>query len=106
MTMRVPRDELSSEVGTRCALDLLRYFYRHSPICVTRDALSMRAGYGAASVQAGIEELTRAGVIVQHHHGRLGGVLYRLVMPPLSPGTASIVSASRWRRQILLIAEA
>src|SRR5262245_20751013 len=106
MTMRGPRDELPSEVGTRCALDLLRYFYRHSPIYVTKDALSMRTGYGAAYVQAGIDELTRVGVTDQHRHGRLGGVLYRLVVPQLSPGTASIASTSRWRRQTLLMAEA
>ena len=102
----LPRALRSPELGTRCALDLLAYFYRHPSTYVTMDALALRVGHPAAAVEAGIDALTRAGVIVQHRHATLGAVMCRLLLPRLPPGAASSAFATRWRRQTLLIAKA
>src|SRR5262249_7740620 len=50
MTMRLPRRLFPPEIGTRCALDLMRYLYRHPNIYMTVAALSMRVGYPAKEV--------------------------------------------------------
>jgi hypothetical protein len=106
MTMRLLRDVCPPEARTRCAVHLLMYFYRHPRVYVTIDALSMWVGYAAADVEAGIETLVTAGVIVQHRRASLAAVMCRLVDPGLSPGVASSTPTNRWRRQTLLIATA
>jgi biotin operon repressor len=88
---------------TRCAADLLRYFYRHPSVYITTDQLASSVGYGRGDVEAAICTLTQGGLIVQRRHQRLTATLYQLVAEKWLSGLAQAASTARGRRQLRLV---
>jgi biotin operon repressor len=88
---------------TRCAADLLRYFYRHPSVYVTTDQLGSSVGYSRGDIEAAICTLTQAGLIVQRRHQRLAAALYHLVAEEWLSDLAQAASTVRGRRQLRLV---
>jgi hypothetical protein len=90
---------------TRCAADLLRYFYRHPRVYVTIDELARSVGYGPGNIEAAICTLTQGGLIVQRRHQRLTATLYQLVTAQQQwlSELARAASTARGRRRLRLV---
>jgi hypothetical protein len=89
---------ITLRADTRCAADLLRYFYRHPRVFVTIDELASSVGYGRGSIEAAICTLTQGGLIVQRRHRRLTATLYHLVTEQWLSELARAASTARGRR--------
>jgi hypothetical protein len=88
---------------TRCAADLLRYFYRHPRVYVTIDELATSVGYGPGNIEEAICRLTQGGLIVQRRHRRLTATLYQLVTEQWLSELAQAASTARGRRLLRLV---
>jgi hypothetical protein len=94
---------ITLQADTRCAVDLLRYFYRHPSVYVTTDQLASSVGYGRDNIEAAIGTLTQGGLIVQRGHRRLTAALYHLVAEKWVSELAHAASTARGRRHLRLV---
>ena len=103
MKRRFLQQLITLGADTRCAADLLRYFYRHPSMYVTTDQLASSVGYGRSDIEVAICTLTQAGLIVQRRHQRLTAALYHLVAEEWLSDLAEAASTVRGRRQLRLV---